>query len=112
MAYTPRPSQTRHGQRVDRPAVSSSDTARLRVLVEDALAENQHDQAKINREILDRLAALHAWHVAVEKDEERHPRADRRDIRYLWGALAFLVATVGALIGVLYDMIRTLAARP
>ena len=104
--YTPRPSQTRHGQRVDNPPVELNDTGRLRVLIAEIAADSDHDQARAIAEIEKILEVnKERWQKHYQRDKEL---ADRRDIKYLWvaiGLLAGACATVGA---ALFAMVREL----
>lgn len=102
LGYRPKASQTRAGQRVDNPPLASSDTAKLRIIV----AEATQDQADINVAILSSLE-LQEERIRDYRNETKG-WADKRDIKYLWGALGFLLAAMLAVGGALFAMIRAL----
>ena len=85
-----RPSATRFGQRVDNPPLENSDTARLRVLLQDETQDDWHAQRQFNVEVEKRLATSHEWRVNLH---ERGGVADQRDIAILWKALG-VVTTI------------------
>lgn len=109
MAYKPKPSQTRYGQRVDSPEPQLTDTAELRILVREATQDVGHDQDRFNREVEKILEVnKERWQKHYQRDKEL---ADKRDVKYLWiaiGLLAGACATVGA---ALFAMIRELERR-
>jgi hypothetical protein len=84
-----RPGATRHGQRVDNPPLENSDTARLRVLLQDETQDDWHAQRQFNIEVEKRLATSHEWRVNLH---ERGGAADQRDIAMLWKALGVVGA--------------------
>lgn len=69
MAYDPRPSQTRYGQRVDNPPIENSDTAKLRVLVMEETQDEWHKQRELNNQIISKLTVLHEWRKYVTERE-------------------------------------------
>jgi len=108
LGYRTRPSQTRSGQRVDNPPLANSDTAELKIMVADAVNDGMHDQAGFNREVTSKLETLHHWRTYEMQDKEQNPKAQRREINYVWGAMAFLVTLFGTIIGILFSMVRDL----
>jgi hypothetical protein len=106
LGYRPRPSQTRAGQRVDNPSSSTSDTGRLRQIVQEEI----QDQSDINREVLSQLEVISER--VRDYRRETQDFADRRDVKYLWTALGFLVAAMVSVAGALFLMIRALETAP
>lgn len=107
MAYRPKPSQTRFGQRVDSPIPEISDTAKMRVLIEQATQDVGHDQDLLNRET-ERTMAVHAdrWR---EYFKWREGVAHKEQIAMLWKVITALTTAVLGLIAVLWHMIGELA---
>lgn len=104
--YRPKPSQTRYGQRVDNPPVELNDTGRLRVLIAEIAQDSDHDQARAIAEIEKILEVnKERWQKHYQRDKEL---ADRRDIKYLWTAIALLAGACAAVGGALFAMIREL----
>jgi len=89
-----RPSATRYGQRVDNPPLENSDTARLRVMLQDETQDDWHTQRLFNVEVEKRLATSHEWRVNLH---ERGGVADQRDIAMLWKALG-VVSAIGLVV--------------
>jgi hypothetical protein len=89
-----RPSSTRYGQRVDNPPLETSDTARLRVLLQDETQDDWHSQREFNVEVEKRLASLHDWRQHVD----RAGIADQRDVSVLWKAIGVIGAILMAVL--------------
>lgn len=86
MAYDPRPSQTRRGQRVDNPPVRDTDTAELKALVEEQTQDDRFQQNRINAMVHTKLAVNdRRW---VEYDEAKGNLPTKSDIAHIWMALA------------------------
>lgn len=83
-----RPGATRYGQRVDNPPLENSDTARLRVMLQDETQDDWHQQHEFNVEVEKRLTTIHEWRTYLDKAGV----ADQRDIAMLWKALAVVGA--------------------
>lgn len=101
LGYRPRPSATRRGQNVENPPLEGSDTARLRVLIQQHTQDWEHDQGDINKDILDRLTTLHGWRTYEEKRGLAH--AD--DIRSLWRFIIAACVVGGAAAGALFTLL-------
>lgn len=106
MAYKPKPSQTRHGQRVDNPEPELTDTAELRVLIRQATQDVNHDYGEAVSEVQrilevhkDRWREYFAWKEKVAYDGQ---------VKNVWRAIGFLVVLFGALMFILFTMIREL----
>jgi hypothetical protein len=106
LGYRPRPSQTRAGQRVDNPGYTTSDTGRLRAIVQ----EETQDQSAVNVEVLSQLEIV-SERVREYRNETRG-FADKRDIKYIWTAIGFLLAAMVAVGGALFAMIRAIEHAP
>lgn len=96
--YAPRPSQTRYGQRVDNPPLENSDTARLRVLLQDETQDDWKLQRQINKELELKLRTVHDWRVEFQ---HRGGFADGRDIAMLWRAFSAVGAVALILLAAL-----------
>lgn len=104
--YHPRPSQTRYGQRVENPPAALDDTARLRILISELVADSDHDQTRAIAEIEKILEVnKERWQKQFQRDREL---ADKRDVKYLWVALGLLTSACVAVGGALFAMVRAL----
>lgn len=97
-----RPSQTRRGQRIDNPPLEYTDTARLRVLLEEETQDSWHEQEEFNRNV-EKILAVHQerWksHYA-----ERTEYARKSEIAWLKWAIGALATGAAVALKVLFDM--------
>lgn len=107
MAYRPKPSQTRYGQRVDSPIPEISDTARMRVLIEEATQDVSHNQQEFNQKVHGTLERhVERWQ---EWAKWREGVAYHHQIVTLWKIITALTTAVLALIAILWHMLGDLA---
>jgi len=99
----PLPSSTRTGNRVDNPPLEHTDTARLRILLQD---ETQDWRLRIE-ESLNEVAKIQDVHADRWREyfSTKKELADRRDIRNLWIAFAAVCSLAVTLIVLLIEFL-------
>jgi hypothetical protein len=97
MPKSPPPSATRYGQNVDNPPLENSDTARLRVLLEQETQDDWHRQEGINTQVTVTLERY--WGYIRQHEEKLAKVAWGGEVANLWKVLAILVSVLLAALG-------------
>lgn len=100
------PSATRYGQRVDNPPLEYTDTARLRILLQDATQDTLQRQQEINEEVAVRLEKH--WGYIRNHEEAKGLAASREEATNLRWAVGILVTALVAVLGWMFHEILTL----
>lgn len=97
------PSSTRAGNRVDNPPLEHTDTARLRILLQDETQDWRHKIEEVHNEVA-RIVEKHSdrWDAYFRKEPTL---ADHRDIRNLWVAFAAVCSLAITLIVLLIEFL-------